>query len=124
MIGFEDKKIGVSLKASGVALPLSSLNDYHFYIYKICGNKKQVVATYKKSNTGMFAITPDGTETNKGYVVFNRKQSGVEEGETIYLEVMVQFTAGSEFISLKQNKGKTGVFLATIEETANNGELQ
>lgn len=124
MISFEDKKIGVSLKANGVALPLPSLNDYHFYIYKMCGSKKQTVATYKKNNTGMFAITPAVTPTNKGYIVFNRKQSGVEEGESIYLEVMVQFTAGSEFISLKQNKGKTGIFLATIEETANNGELQ
>lgn len=114
-----DPKVGISLFAQGVAMPLSSLNDYAFSVYKVCAGVKELVATYKKNNTGNYIITPDTMVTNRGTIVINRDLTVSQDAGDMYLEVFVQTTAGTDFINLKQNMGVNGIYLFPLISAAN-----
>lgn len=126
MIQNNDIKVRLTLQDSTpTPYVISNLNDYEVYIYnKPTGENKKLLATYRKNDTGAFAIITYDDINGKIDIVINRQLTrGIIDGK-LYAEVRVQLNAGSEFISSLQNIGANGILIDTLYTSANPNSLK
>jgi hypothetical protein len=129
----DDIKIGILLfdveyDSSGAvlsktAIPVSSVFDYEVYLYSDCGGTINLIATYKKSNTGMFAIGVPGSPNNKITIVVNRELTSSTKPAEFFVETKLQFSAGSEYINSKANRSDQK-YILKVNKSANKKSLR
>lgn len=118
----DDVRVGFELFGEDINSPYdnpldaSSLYDYNVYVYRDL-KCKELLAIYKKSNSGMFSIQVDGTQSNLIWIVINRENLRYVTGK-ILAEVKIQATASSSFINNKANAGVTDIDLFTLLKSA------
>jgi hypothetical protein len=108
---------------AGAALPASSLNDYHVYVYRICEKQKTLIAAYKKNNTGEFSISVDGSIANKIGIIISRDITQYINPSDMLAEVRIQIPAAG-FKDNMANVTATGLSLAQLLQSANPTGLQ
>jgi hypothetical protein len=124
MIQNNDIQLRVTIKdEDGVAFTISALNALEFYVYRLENNNKVLIATYKKSNTGVYGITTITDASGIVEIVLNREKTRTLTTGKIYLETRIQLTATSAFISSLQNLGATGIEIDTNVTSANPDSL-
>lgn len=107
----------------GVAFTISTLNALEFYVYRLENNAKVLIATYKKSNTGIYGITTITDGSGIVEIILNREKTRSLPNQKLYLETRVRITAGSEFINSLQNLGINGTEIDTNQTSANPDSL-
>jgi hypothetical protein len=124
MVQNNDIQLRVTIKdEDGVAFTISALNALEFYVYRLENNNKVLIATYKKSNTGVYGITTITDASGIVEIVLNREKTRTLTTGKIYLETRIQLTATSAFISSLQNLGATGIEIDTNVTSANPDSL-
>ena len=126
MIQNSDIKVRLTLQdATATPYVINDLNDYEVYIYnKPTGENKKLLATYRKDDTGAYAIDVYSSATGKIDIVINRQLTrGLPDGK-LYAEVRVQLNAGAEFIGSLQNTGANGILIDTMVASANPNTLK
>lgn len=124
MIQNDDIKVELTIRDSaGTPLTISALNALEVYLYTLVKGVKELKATYRNGNTGLYGMTITDDAGGVVEIVINRQLTrGLPDGK-LYLETKVQLNAGSEFISSLQNVGSAGIEIDTIEMTANKNTL-
>jgi len=118
----DDVRVGFELFGEDINAPYdnpldaSSLYDYNVYVYRDL-KCKELLAIYKKANSGMFSIQVDGTQSNLIWIVISREILRYVTGK-ILAEVKIQATASSPFINNKANAGVTDIDLFTLLKSA------
>lgn len=107
----------------GVAFTISTLNALEFYVYSLENNTKVLIATYKKSNTGLYDVTTIDDVNGIVEIVLNREKTRTLPNAKIYLETRIQITAGATFINSLQNLGVNGTEIDTNLTSANPNSL-
>lgn len=102
---------------------ISSLNALEIYLYRIDNLKKILVATYKKSDTGIYGISTINDTLGVVEIIINREKTRTLPAGKLYLETRIQLTAGSEFIDSLQNLGASGIEIDINETSANPNSL-
>ena len=103
----DDVRVGFELFGEDINAPYdnpldaSSLYDYNVYVYRDL-KCKELLAIYKKANSGMFSIEVDGTQSNLIWIVISREILRYVTGK-ILAEVKIQAAASSPFINNKAN---------------------
>lgn len=105
------------IKVSGVAIAISTINDYRISVYKKVNNTKTNLFTYQKTPVGTDKPIILVDSTTIGFVV-DRVQTVSLLGK-IYAELEVQLTADSAYISSFKNSGNDGYEIANIVQSAN-----
>lgn len=125
MIQNNDIQVRITL-TDDIAVPfvISALNALEFYAYRMDGVKKIEIATYKKSNTGIYGITTVDDANGIVDIVLNREKTRELPTGQVYLETRIQLTATSEFISSLQNLGANGTAVDINNTSANPNSLQ
>lgn len=125
MIQNNDIQVRITL-TDDIAVPfvISALNALEFYAYRMDGVKKIEIATYKKSNTGIYGITTVDDANGIVDIVLNREKTRELPMGQVYLETRIQLTATSEFISSLQNLGANGTAVDINNTSANPNSLQ
>lgn len=109
--------------SAGTPLTISALNALEVYLYELVRGEKSLKATYKKGNTGLYGITTVTDASGIVDIFINRQLTRTLSTGKLYLEVKVQLSASSSFISSLQNIGSSGVEIDVVEATANNNTL-
>lgn len=104
------------LDNTGIAIDPTNVQDYEFYIYRMNGNDKVLLATYKKSNTGLYGVTYNAP-TNTYTIIINRELTSIIPNGKIYIESLFQLIDGS-FINGFRNYSSTGNYITTINSSA------
>lgn len=108
----------------GTPFVISSLNALELYVYRLENNKKILIATFKKSNTGLFGITTITDASGIVEVVIGREKTREIPANTkIYIEPRIQLTASSEYKDNLENLGAAGVEIDTNQTSANPDSL-
>lgn len=102
---------------------ISSLNALEIYLYRIDNLKKILVATYKKSDTGIYGISTINDTLGVVEIIINREKTRTLPAGKLYLETRIQLTASSEFINSLQNLGTGGIEIDINETSANPNSL-
>lgn len=123
MVQNNDIKVRLTLTDGTNAYAISALNDYEVYLYNLTGKDKTLLATYKKSNTGVYGIAVYDDAAGQIDIVINREVTKNAPSGKLYAEVRIRISAGSEFISSYQNLGSTGVEIDTLLATANKNTM-
>lgn len=124
MVQNNDIKVRATLTDGTNPYVISALNNYELYVYSVSGNNKKLLASYKKSNTGIYSILVFNDALGKIDIVINRQLTRyLPNGTSLYLESRVRVTAGSEFISSIQNIGSNGILITTLNSSANPDSL-
>lgn len=129
----DDIKIGILIYAverdsagniiSKTTIPISSIHDYEVYVYTNCSGVLKLLATYKKSNTGDYAIGVPGSPNNKITIVINRRLTASAGPVEFHIETKLQFVEGADFIDGKANRSyQTNV--VKINKSANKNSLR
>ncbi len=126
MIQNSDIKVRLTLQDSEAnPYVINDLNDYEVYVYnKPTGENKKLLATYRKDDTGAYAIDVYDSANGKIDIVINRQLTRFIPDGKLYAEVRVQLNAGSEFINSLQNAGANGVLIDTMVSSANPNSLK
>lgn len=123
----DDIRVGFELFGEDINSPYdnpldaSLLNDYHIYIFS--EKCSELIAIYKKDNTGIYSIEIDGSQSNLIWVVVNREDIKHIQGK-VYGEVKTKATAGSPFINNTANAGVTNIELFTVLKSASAISMQ
>lgn len=104
------------LDSDGAALDPASIDDYEFYVYRMSGNDKILLATYKKSNTGLYGITYDAVGDTYT-IIINRELTSITPNGKIYIETLFQLTDAS-FINGVRSFSSTHNFITTLSTSA------
>jgi hypothetical protein len=124
MVQNNDIQVRITLKdEDGVAFTISALNALEFYAYRLDNNQKVLIATYKKSNTGVYGITTITDGSGIVEIILNREKTRNLPNGIVYLETRIQLSASSEFISSLQNLGVNGTQIDTTTTSANPNSL-
>ena len=124
MIQNDDIKIELTIRDSaGTPLTISALNALEVYLYTLVKGVKELKATYRNGNTGLYGMEVTDDAGGVVEIVINRQLTRALPDGKLYLETKVQLNAGSEFISSLQNVGSPGIEIDTIEMTANKNTL-
>lgn len=126
MLQNNDIQIRITLTdEAGTPFVISALNALELYAYRLDSkNEKIEVATYKKSNAGVYGITTINDATGIVEIVLNREKTRNLPAGIVYLEPRIQIAASSEFISSLQNLGAIGIAIDTNYTSANPNSLQ
>ena len=119
MIQGNDTLIRATLTDGTNPYVISTLNDYQFYLYYLLLGVKTVIATFKKSNTGIYKVTVNNGPLGIVDIVLNRELTTALAPCTIYLESRIQIKANTEFISSLQNLGNVGTLVGDLSSSAN-----
>jgi hypothetical protein len=123
MIQNSDIKVRLTLNDSaGSPYVIAALNAYEVYIYRENKGEKELLKTYKNTNTGPYAITVYNSAAGKIDIVLNRELTKSAPAGKLYAEVRIRLVAGSEFISSRQNLGGYSE-IDTLTTTANSSSL-
>lgn len=104
------------LDSNGAAIDPAKVSDYEFYVYRMNGNEKVLLGTYKKSNTGLYGVTYDAVGDTYT-IIINRELTSIIPNGKIYIESLFQLTDAS-FIGGVRNYSSTANFVTTIETSA------
>lgn len=124
MVQNNDIQVRITIKdEAGVAYNISALNACEVYAYRLSGNEKVLIATYKISNTGLYDITVIDAANGIIEIILNREKTRTIPDGKVYLETRIRITATSAFISSLQNLGATGIEIDTNATSANPNSL-
>lgn len=124
MVQNNDIQLRVTIKdEDGVAFTISALNALEFYVYRLENNKKILIATYKKSNTGIYGITTITDASGIVEIVINREKTRDIPNQKLYLETRIRLTASSAFINSLQNLGVNETEIDLNKTSANPDSL-
>ncbi len=124
MIQNNDIQLRITLTdEDGVAFTISALNALEFYVYRLENNKKVLISTHKKSNTGIYGITTITDGSGIVEIILNREKTRQIPNQKLYLETRIQLTATSAFINSLQNLGVNGTEIDLSETSANPDSL-
>lgn len=125
MIQNNDIQIRITLTDdTGMAFVISALNALELYAYRLDGVKKIEIATFKKSNTGIYGITTVNDANGIVDIILNREKTRELPSTIVYIEPRIQLTATSDFINSLQNLGASGIKIDLNETSANPNSLQ
>jgi hypothetical protein len=102
--------------SDGVAIDPTTINDYEFYVYRQVGNDKVLLATYKKSNTGLYGIAYDPVGDVYD-IIINRELTSIIPNGKIYIEVLMQLVDATYKDGFK-NVSSTHNLITTIAGSA------
>lgn len=118
-----DTEIEFTLTDGTTAYVINNLNAYEVYIYNVTVTDKILLATFKNTNTGVYAIEVASSATGKIRVILNREMTRNLASGKVFAEIRIRVTADAEFISSRQNLGITGIEIATAQTSANPNSL-
>lgn len=122
MVQNSDITLTLTLKTSaGVNIDPTDINDYEFFIYYLNGNDKALLATYKKSNSGLYGITYDAI-ADTYTIIINRELTAIMPSKTIYIESLVQLIDATGIGGFK-NISSTANLVTTMVSSANPKQL-
>jgi hypothetical protein len=119
MIQGTDAKVRFTLTDGTSPIQPSALYNYAIDVYHLASGKKTQLATFLKSNTGLFSIVVFNDSLGKIDIILNRNLTAKFPIGDIYGEVSIMETATSDFILSKSKNGATAIFIDTVEASAN-----
>lgn len=117
MVQNSDITLTLTLKDSaGVALDPTGINDYEFFVYNLIAGEKNLLATYRMSNTGLYGITYDPL-ADTYTIIINRELTAITSKGKIYIESLVQMIDATGINGFK-NISSTGNEITTMATSA------
>lgn len=124
MVQNDDIKVRLTLTDGINPYTISALNALEVYVYVIDGANKKLVSTHKLNAGGLYNIAIDDDPSGKVTFVIQRQDTVEIKIGKLYAEVRLRLSASSEYISSVRNIGSTGIYITTIDQTANPNSLK